>query len=55
VDGLAFPLDRPMANSCQSRGQCFLSGAALSHPAIVDSGTFPGGGGGGAKPLGLDI
>jgi hypothetical protein len=51
VDGLAYPLHRPMVCYCQTRGQSFLLGAALSHHAAVGDGTFQGG----AKPLGLDI
>jgi hypothetical protein len=35
VDRLACPLHRPMACSCKTRGQRFLSGAALSHRAAV--------------------
>jgi hypothetical protein len=31
VDGLAYPLHRPMACSHQTRGQCLLPNAVLSH------------------------
>jgi hypothetical protein len=51
VDRLSCPLHHPTACSHQSRGQIFLSGAALSHRAIVGGGTFLEG----AKPPGLDI
>jgi hypothetical protein len=51
VDRLACPLHRPTAYSHQSRGQSFLSAAALSHHVVVDDGAFLGV----AKPPGLDI
>jgi hypothetical protein len=51
VDGLAFPLNHPVAYCRQSWGQNFLSGVALYHHAAVGGGTFLGG----VKPLGLDI
>jgi hypothetical protein len=51
VDGLACPLQHPMAYSRQTRGQDFMSGAALSHRAVASGGAFSGG----AKPLDLDI
>jgi hypothetical protein len=31
VDGLAYPLHRPMACGCQTRGQGLLPGTALSY------------------------
>jgi hypothetical protein len=31
VEGLAYPLHRPMAYGCQTRGQGLLPGAVLSH------------------------
>jgi hypothetical protein len=40
VDGLAYPLHRPMVCDHQTRGQSFLSDAALSHHAAVGSGAF---------------
>jgi hypothetical protein len=43
VDGLAYPLHRPMVCGRQTRGQSFLSGAALSHCATVGGGAFPRG------------
>jgi hypothetical protein len=51
VDGLAYPLHHPTVCICQTRGQGFLSGAALSHRVAVDSGAFLGE----VKPPGLDI
>jgi hypothetical protein len=51
VDGLAYPLHHPMTCSCQSRGQGFLSGTALSHCAVVGGDTFLGD----VRPPGLDI
>jgi hypothetical protein len=51
VDGLACPLCRPTACNRQSSGQSFLSGAALSHHAVVGGGTFLDG----LKPPGMDI
>jgi hypothetical protein len=45
VDGLACPLHRPTTCSHLSRGQSFLSGAALSHRVALGGGAFPGGGG----------
>jgi hypothetical protein len=42
VDGLANPLHRPTICSRQTRGQGFLSGAALSHCAAVGCGAFSG-------------
>jgi hypothetical protein len=51
VDGLACPLHHTMICNHQTRGQSFLSGAALSHRAAVGNGAFSGG----AKPPGLDI
>jgi hypothetical protein len=51
VDGLACFLHHPMVCCCQTRGQCFLPGAALSRHAAVGGSTFSGG----AKPSGLDI
>jgi hypothetical protein len=51
VDGLACPLHRPTVCVCQTIGHSFLSGAALSHRAIVGSGALLRGG----QPLGLDI
>jgi hypothetical protein len=51
VDGQAYPLHRPTVCSHQTRGQGFLSGAALSHHVEVGSGAFPGD----VKPPGLDI
>jgi hypothetical protein len=41
VNGLAYPLNRPMVYDHQTRGQSFLSDAALSHHATVGSGAFP--------------
>jgi hypothetical protein len=43
VDGLAYPLHRPTTYSCQSRGQSFLSGTALSHHVAVSGAPFWGG------------
>jgi hypothetical protein len=40
VDGLACPLQRPVAYNCQTRGHCFLLGAALSHPVVVGGDAF---------------
>jgi hypothetical protein len=51
VDGLACPLHRPTVYYHQTRGQSFLSDAALSNRAAVGGGAFLGG----AKPLGQDI
>jgi hypothetical protein len=51
VDGLAALLHRPTVCGHQTRGQSFLSGAALSHRTTVSGGAFPGG----AKSPGLDI
>jgi hypothetical protein len=42
VDGLACILHHPTVCNRQTRGQCFLSGAVLSHRAIVGSGIFSG-------------
>jgi hypothetical protein len=51
VDRLSCPLHCPTTYSRQTRGQSFLSGAALCHCVAVAGGTFLGG----VKPLGLDI
>jgi hypothetical protein len=51
MDGLACPLHHPTVCSCQTRGQSFLSGAALSRHAAMGGGAFLGD----AKPPGLDI
>jgi hypothetical protein len=51
VDGLACPLHHPMIYNHHTRGQGFLSGAALSHHAVVGGRALPGH----AKPPGLDI
>jgi hypothetical protein len=51
VDGLAALLHRPTVCGHQTRGQSFLSGAALSHRTTVSGGAFLGG----AKSPGLDI
>jgi hypothetical protein len=51
VDGLPYPLHRPMTCSHQTRGQGILSGTALSHHAAAGGGTFPRD----AKPPSLDI
>jgi hypothetical protein len=50
VDGLAFPLHRHTVCGRQTRGQSFLSDAALSHNTVVDSDAFLEG----AKPSGMD-
>jgi hypothetical protein len=41
VDGLACPLQRPVAYNRQTRGHGFLLGAALSHPVVVGGDAFP--------------
>jgi hypothetical protein len=51
VDGLAYPLNRPMVYNHYMRAQGFLSGAALSRRAAMGGGAFPGD----VKPPGLDI
>jgi hypothetical protein len=51
VDGLACPQHCPTIYDCQTRGQSFLSDAALSCHVAVGSGAFLGD----AKPPGLDI
>jgi hypothetical protein len=43
VDGLAYPLHCPTVYGRQTRGQGFLSGAALSHHATVGDGAILGG------------
>jgi hypothetical protein len=40
VDGLAYPLHRPMVCDHQTRGLSFLSDATLPHHAAVGSGAF---------------
>jgi hypothetical protein len=47
----SLPLHHPMIYNHHTRGQGFLSGAALSHHAVVGGRAFPGH----AKPPGLDI
>jgi hypothetical protein len=42
VDGLACPLHCPTVCDCQTRGQSFLSGAALSHYVAMGGGAFLG-------------
>jgi hypothetical protein len=51
VDGLACPLHRHTVCNHQTRGQGFLSGAALSRCAAVYGGAFSED----MKPSGLDI
>jgi hypothetical protein len=51
VDELSFPLHSPMACSHQTKGQSFLSDAALFHHAVVGGSAFLGG----VKPPSLDI
>jgi hypothetical protein len=41
VDGLACPLHHPTGCTRQTRGQGLLSGATLSHRAVVSGGAFP--------------
>jgi hypothetical protein len=51
VDRLAYPLHRHTVYGRQTRGQSFLSGAALSYHTVVGGGAFLGG----VKSLCLDI
>jgi hypothetical protein len=51
VDGLACPLHHPMVCDRQMRGQCFLSGDALSRHVVVGGGTFLGMGTPGSRYL----
>jgi hypothetical protein len=51
VDGLPYPLHRPIVCGRLTRGQSFLPDATLSHRVTVGGGAFLGD----AKTLGLDI
>jgi hypothetical protein len=51
VDEIAYPLHHAIFCNCQKRAHDFVSGATLSHRAVVASGIFWGIG----SPPGLDI